>query len=110
MKIIRSFNTGGVKYYDPSISRLPGEWILINCGKPWLNTTLGFLSQTSLQKDHPDFSPLDKRRIKSPFKNAFNITRLEYNDSGYYWCRMPRGVTTIHNVDVLKEGKTRIDH
>jgi hypothetical protein len=109
MQIIRSFNTGGVKYYDPSITRLPGEWILINCGKPWLNATLSFAPQTSFPKD-PGFSPLDKRRIKSPFKNAFNITRLEYNDSGYYWCQFPPWDARTQTVDVLKEGKTCIHH
>jgi hypothetical protein len=115
VQIIPSFTTDGVKYYDPSIYRLLGEWMLINCDVSyWVPTTLSFKpnGSTNISDLH-----VDNEKIKLASKNVFNITRLMYEDSGHYICTiiscndaaMVEGEVTRHQLTVLKEGKTYMD-
>ena len=116
MQIIPSITTDGVKYYDPSIYRLPGEWMLIKCNIfDWAPTTLSFKPNGTTNISD---LPVDNEKIKLASKNVFNITRLEYEDSGEYICfiitwnatgDMVKGEVTRHQLTVLKEGKTCMD-
>ena len=105
------FNTGDrVKYYDPSIYRLPGEWIFIQCNShPELQAQLIF-KPNGTNKTHRVYH--DKKVLGQRNTNNFNITCLSYKDSGQYTCTINLGIheKTKHKLIVLREGKFYIDH
>ena len=66
---------------------LPGEWISIDCSSYVVsesdNVTLLFKRKGSSKISFPS---VDNTKIKRVSKNDFNITHLEYNDTGTYMC------------------------
>ena len=114
VQTIPSFNTDAVKYYDPSVYRLRGEWKVINCGDIWAYAFLMFtpIDVNATTLPYPRY--VDNEKIKLVSKNAFNITRLTYYDSGQYMCinAIMNGTELIpwdikrYNLIVLNEGKT----
>ena len=107
-----------VKYYEPSIYRLPGEWIDINCDLlPRGTSSLSVVrkSKTHFTIESYDLS-VDNKKIFWVSKNVYNITRLTYNDSAQYECQtserlnMRTELTLFkdQNLIVLKKGKTRL--
>ncbi len=117
MKTIPTFNIDGVKYYDPSIWRLPGEWMIINCDVyDWDRTYLSVIPADGRDNGSVIDLPVDHEKIKLASKNVYNITNLAYNDSGQYICDIiivnttskVIGEITRHYLAVLREGKTCI--
>ena len=111
IRIICSLNADGIRYYKPSVYRLTGEWILVNC-EDGDDISLVFNGTGSkLIKD----LPVDHNKIKLVALNVFNVTNLTNNDTGEYACNMvSKGVIgdvyidkmTRQNLIVLNEGKT----
>ena len=67
--------------------RLRGQWTTLDCSSLVVhesdNVTLLFKRKGSSKISFP---PVDNKKIKLVSKNNFNITRLEYNDTGMYMC------------------------
>ena len=110
VQITFSFNIGGVQYYNPSIVRLPGEWILIHCNVyDGSNVTLSFKPYEKSNAIRELF--INDGKIKLVSKNVFNITRLIHDDSGEYTCYFDRHrpKTTMekigYQVIILEQGK-----
>ncbi|CAB4029960.1 basement membrane-specific heparan sulfate proteoglycan core, partial [Paramuricea clavata] len=112
VQIIRSFHTDGIKYYDPSLYRLRGEWKVINCDVyNWASVSFVFSPVNKSEK--PIKFHLPTKKIKLVSKNVYNVTPLAYKDSGQYICnicvlnttRYTAGKITRHNLFVLEEGK-----
>ncbi len=118
MKIIPTFNIDGVKYYDPSMCRLPGEWIIINCDvvHDAVRVYLGLNPADERNNGSSIDLLVDHEKIKLASKNVYNVTHLAYNDSGQYRCDIilfnstnrTTGEVTRHYLTVLREGKTCI--
>ena len=99
-----------VKYYDPSIYRLPREWIFIQCNShPELQAQLIFKPHGT-NKTYRVYH--NKRILGQRNTNDFNITSLSYKDSGQYTCVLNTDIleNTRHKLIVLKEGKLYTDH
>ena len=104
------FNSDGVKYYKPSIYRLPGEWILVQCDE---STEISLAFKRIGAKFMKDL-PVDHNKIKRVEWNVYNVTNLTYDDTGEYVCNRvsrPSGGTIYRDevarqdLAVLKEGK-----
>ena len=109
-KVSCFYTDDGVKYYDPSTCRFPGEWMLINCDlHDWAVQT--DLSYKPTGSDNLVELPVDNKKIKLASKNVYNITRLTYNDSGEYICdvlifnstKIARGEVIRRQLIVLKQ-------
>ena len=67
------------------IYNLPGEWKSIDCSTvdDPDNVTLLFKRKGSNKISFPS---VDNKKIKLVSKHVFNITNLQYNDTGMYMC------------------------
>ena len=96
-------NKNEVKYYDRSIVRFPGEWILINCKVPKsTQSVLSFKPQGGMNHTIYHQLPVDHQKIKLVHKNIYNVTHLTYNDSGMYNCTTPIAPTLLPGYLSLK--------
>ena len=113
IQVIRSLNADGVKYYNPSIYRFLGEWILFKCNHS-SGESLAFKQRESKSVKH---LPVDHKKIKIDTRHFYNVTNLTNHDTGEYVCYMSTGVIgQVHGEEikgqhlvVLKKGKTCIN-
>lgn len=87
MQSKRTPNISEVKYYNRSIVRFPGEWILIDCQYP-IHTRSLLLFKPQFGMNHTKFHQrfVDHQKIKLVSNDVYNITNLTYDDSGIYKC------------------------
>ena len=103
-----SITDDGVKYYDPFVYRLPGEWIIINCRYHGRYVRNFLFSPTGSTAKF--YVYVDNEKIKVVSENLYNITSLANNDSGRYKCRLwwtnTSGEIIAHQLIVLQKGIT----